>query len=64
MPLISKKGLEISDILDKLDSDKFVGKLPNSGHHKLLDCGESIDTEFNDQEGDGLLLDIGNKWCR
>jgi uncharacterized protein YbcI len=61
MPLISRKGLEISDILDKLDSDKFVGKLPNSVHHELLDSGESSDTELNDQEGDGLLLDIGNK---
>jgi hypothetical protein len=58
MPLISRKGLEISDILDKLDSDRFVGKLPNSVRHELLDSG---DTEFNDQEGDGLLLDIGNK---
>jgi hypothetical protein len=41
-----------------------VGKLPNSGHQGLLDCGESSDTEFNDQEGDGLLLDIGSKQCR
>jgi len=61
MPLISRKGLEIGDVLDKLDSDKSVGKLPNSGHHELLDCGESSDTEFSDQEGDGLLLDIGSK---
>jgi hypothetical protein len=58
MPLIGRKGLEISDILDKLDSDKFVGKLPNCVHHELLDSG---DTEFNDQEGDVLLLDIGNE---
>jgi len=58
MPLISRKGLEITDILDKLDSDKFVGKLPNSVHHELLGSG---DTQFNDQEGDVLLLDIGNK---
>jgi len=61
MPLISRNGLEISDILDKLDSDKSVGKLPNSGHHGLLDHGESSGTEFNDQEGDGLLLDTGCK---
>jgi len=61
MPLISRKGLGISDILDKLDTDKFEGKLPNSVHHELLDCGESSGTEFSDQEGDGFLLDIGNK---
>jgi hypothetical protein len=60
MPLISRKGFEISDILDKLDSDKFVGKLPNSVYHELLDCGESSDTEFSEQEGDGFLLDVGN----
>jgi hypothetical protein len=59
--LISRKELEIIDILDKLDSDKFVGKLPNSVHHELLDCGGSSCTEFNDQEGDGLLLNNGNK---
>jgi hypothetical protein len=27
-----------------------------------LDCGESSDTEFSEQEGDGFLLDVGNNW--
>jgi hypothetical protein len=38
--------------------DKLVGKLPNSCDHELLDCGESNDTEFSDQEGDGLCLTL------
>lgn len=35
-----------------------MGKLPNSSDHELLDCGESNDTEFIDQEGDGLCLTL------
>jgi hypothetical protein len=40
--------LGISDIPDILDSDEFVGKLPDSGERELLDRGESSDADIDD----------------